>query len=46
MTNPLSVIISTYNKPRELELVLCGLRKQIISPIEILIADDGSYNET
>jgi len=46
MSNTLSVIISTYNKPRELELVLCGLSKQVVSPLEILIADDGSSNET
>ena len=46
MTTTISVIVSTYNKPFELDLVLCGLNKQVISPIEILIADDGSTNET
>lgn len=41
-----SVIVTTYNKPRELELVLCGLAAQIVAPGEILIADDGSTEET
>ena len=41
-----SVIITTYNKPRELELVLCGLAAQIVAPAEILVADDGSSPET
>ena len=41
-----SVIITTYNKPKELELVLCGLSMQKIPPSEILIADDGSTQET
>ena len=41
-----SIIISTYNKPRELELVLCGLSLQTHQPAEILIADDGSTRET
>jgi glycosyltransferase involved in cell wall biosynthesis len=41
-----SVIVTTYNKPKELELVLCGLNLQEIKPLEILIADDGSNIET
>lgn len=41
-----SVIITTYNKPRELELVLAGLAAQIVPPVEILIADDGSTPDT
>ena len=41
-----SVIVTTYNKPKELELVLCGLNLQKAQPIEILIADDGSSIET
>ena len=41
-----SVIVSTYNQPHELELVLCGLNMQVHSPLEILIADDGSTQET
>ncbi len=41
-----SVIVTTYNKPEELALVLCGLHLQKIKPTEILIADDGSTKET
>ncbi len=41
-----SVIVTTYNKPRELELVLAGLAAQKIPPKEILIADDGSKPDT
>ncbi|MEM8843996.1 MAG: glycosyltransferase [Pseudomonadota bacterium] len=41
-----SVIITTYNKPKELELVLCGLSIQRLAPSEILVADDGSTQET
>lgn len=41
-----SVIVSTYNQPHELELVLCGLSLQEHGPVEILIADDGSTQET
>ena len=42
----IAVIVSTYNAPRELELVLCALTRQTVLPDEILIADDGSGGET
>lgn len=42
----LSVIISTYNKPRFLELVLRGYSVQTNNDFEIVIADDGSTSET
>lgn len=42
----LSVIISTYNQPRFLELVLCGYAVQTRRDFEIVIADDGSGPET
>ena len=42
----LSVIISTYNKPRFLELVLRGYSVQTNKDFEIVIADDGSTGET
>jgi len=42
----LSVIVSTYNNPHALELVLAGLSRQTLQPDEILIADDGSGPET
>ena len=47
MTTPkLSVIISTYNKPRDLSLVLHGYLEQTEKDFEIIIADDGSTEET
>ena len=42
----LAVIVSTYNNPRALELVLAGLERQTRPPQEVLIADDGSGAET
>ncbi len=42
----LSVIISTYNKPRFLELVLRGYSVQTNNDFEVVIADDGSTGET
>lgn len=41
-----SVLISTYNQPRELELALAALCRQTVTPGEVLIGDDGSTNET
>jgi len=41
-----SVIVPTYNTPRELDLVFCGLARQKVPPDEILVADDGSTQET
>jgi glycosyltransferase involved in cell wall biosynthesis len=41
-----SVIVSTYNAPRALELVLAGLHVQSRAPAEIVVADDGSTAET
>ncbi len=41
-----SVIVTTYNQPHYLELVLCGLSLQKSPPLEILIADDGSNQDT
>ncbi|MEM5564258.1 glycosyltransferase family 2 protein [Psychroserpens sp. AS72] len=41
-----SLIISTYNWPEALALVLKSLKNQIILPDEVLIADDGSTPET
>lgn len=42
----LSVIISTYNKPRDLERVLWGYAAQTRRDFELLVADDGSGPET
>lgn len=37
-----SVVVCTYEAPRELELVLAALSRQSVKPDEVLIADDGS----
>tara|TARA_B100001758_G_scaffold9906_1_gene7438 strand:+ start:1069 stop:1893 length:825 start_codon:yes stop_codon:yes gene_type:complete len=42
----ISVIISTYNKPHFLEKVLTGYLCQSFKDFEIIIADDGSSDET
>ena len=42
----LSLIITTYNWPESLELVLRSIECQTITPEEIIIADDGSTSET
>ena len=41
-----SLIIATYNWPEALELVLLSVLQQSKFPDEIIIADDGSTNET
>ena len=46
-TDPtVSVIVTTYNNPRALALVLAGLSRQTVHAAEVLIADDGSGPET
>lgn len=41
-----SVIISTYNEPQWLEKVIWGFSVQTIQDFELVIADDGSGQET
>jgi len=41
-----SVVVTTYNDPSRLALVLEGLARQSVPPLEILVADDGSRPET
>ncbi len=41
-----SLIITAYNWPEALELVLHSVLNQKVLPTEVLIADDGSKNET
>lgn len=41
-----SLIISTYNREDALELTLLSVFNQSVMPDEIIIADDGSGNET
>jgi glycosyltransferase involved in cell wall biosynthesis len=42
----IALLISTYNWPESLDLVLKSLIKQTLMPNEILIADDGSAEQT
>jgi glycosyltransferase involved in cell wall biosynthesis len=44
--NKISVIISTYNSPDWLEKVIIGFQCQKILPQELIIADDGSSDQT
>lgn len=41
-----SLIIATYNWAAALELVLMSVQKQVLLPNEVIIADDGSTEET
>jgi len=41
-----AVLVSTYNRPKALELVLRGLSSQTVVPHQIVIGDDGSGPET
>lgn len=42
----ISVVLATYNWPQALRLCLQGLSKQIDTNFEVVIADDGSGEET
>lgn len=47
MNKPLaSIIMTTYNAPKHLELALAGLQMQTERDFELHIADDGSTSET
>lgn len=41
-----SLIVTTYNRPDALECVLLSILRQKIMPNEVIIADDGSTEET
>ena len=41
-----SILVSTYNWPKALELSIKSMLRQTVLPDEIVIADDGSNNET
>lgn len=41
-----SVVVTTYNQPRQLELVLWGYAVQTYPFFEVVVADDGSGPET
>lgn len=42
----LAVIVNTFNQPDYLGRVLRGLSRQSLPPAEVLLADDGSENQT
>lgn len=42
----ISLMVATYNWPEALELTLCSALRQSVLPMEILVADDGSTEET
>lgn len=46
MPHSISIIITTYNRPDALQLVLQSLHNQSRLPDEVIIADDGSTPET
>ncbi len=45
-TADVAVIISTYNRPKALDLVLEGFSRQRVRPRQILVGDDGSGEAT
>ena len=45
-TTDVSIIISTYNKPEWLQKVLWSYNQQTIKDFEVVIADDGSTEDT
>ena len=42
----ISLIVATYNWPRALALVLASVRAQRVRPFELIVADDGSRDDT
>lgn len=43
---PISIIVTTYNRPDALEAVLRGLARQSDKDFEVIVADDGSAPDT
>lgn len=43
---PISLLVSTYNWPQALACVLDAVRRQRQQPLEVIVADDGSGDET
>ncbi len=46
MTPAVSIIVTTFNWPQALAKVLLGLGRQLRAPLEVLVADDGSDQQT
>lgn len=42
----ISLIVTTYNRPDELSLVLKSIENQVMKPLEVIVADDGSDERT
>lgn len=42
----ISLVVTTYNRPDALELVLMSIKNQSVMPKEVIIADDGSRDDT
>jgi glycosyltransferase involved in cell wall biosynthesis len=42
----LSLIVTTYNWPKALDLVLLSIQRQSENPLEVIVADDGSDEKT
>src|SRR5687767_14836194 len=45
-TPTVGVVFTTYNRPHDLARVLAGYTRQTVRKFEIVIADDGSTDET
>ena len=43
---PISVVVTTYNRPDALRAVLDGLGAQADRDFEVIVADDGSRDDT
>lgn len=46
MTSSISVVVSTYESPESLDVVLRALSEQTELPLEVVVADDGSGQRT
>ena len=42
----ITLIISTYNWPEALKIILLSVINQTYLPIEVIVADDGSRDDT
>jgi len=41
-----TLLVATYNWPQALELILLSIKQQTYMPVEVIIADDGSREDT